>query len=156
MSKAGKATSEGNGDNTRPSRKPEDLVKQFGTYADSIAAFAFVQALAFSSALGSSKDFLRSVLRGWPLVIVVIVGANWFYLRLLEKCHEGEDALGHKPNLESKPHSVDFWVVAVRKHRKLIVKIALSLSIFAIALSVFGYWYDHQKLPWPWNIPMGI
>jgi len=111
---------------TKMPRDKKELGSKLATYADAITAFAFVQSVTFSFALGSNETLIANAVRIWWLVPSIIVVANALYAYLVSGCHRGEDAL-----LERLEHPGDTWAKKVRKWRKLVIGLGFILSLVA-------------------------
>jgi hypothetical protein len=121
-----------------------DLAKQLGVYADSIAAFAFLQAAAFGYALANT-DFHKNV-HAWPgwlfsVVLLVSLLVSGFYLLVAVRCHAGQDDLtrefdkGNVPEEPDERSKILLWTSRVRRFRILIILFAAVLSTFALVMT---------------------
>jgi hypothetical protein len=114
-------------------RDPKELGGKFATYADAITAFAFVQSVTFSFALGSNKTFVANAVKVWWLVPLITTIANALYAYIVTGCHRAEDAL-----LEPLKSPGDAWEKNVRKWRKLAIGLGFILSLLAYAGTCYG------------------
>ena len=118
-------------------RDPKELGSKLISYADAIVAFAFVQAITFSFALGNNATFLKHALRVWWLIPLAILVANVFYAFLVHTCHEGSNAL-----LDPFAPPGDAWERRVRTWRFLVIGLGLVLSLAAFGASSHGSSHD--------------
>lgn len=116
-------------------RKPDDVAKQLTGYADAIAAFSFVQSVAFGLALGGND--LAVKLRTAPcwLIPVILIVAYGFYGTIVYLCQTAENTL-FGSTLESK--KADSLIVHVRHWRVAIVILAAVLSAVGYGFSRYG------------------
>jgi hypothetical protein len=118
---------------TQMPRDQQELGNKLGTYADTITAFAFVQSVTFSFALGSERVFLMNAVKVWWLIPLIVIVANCFYAYLVHECHRGEDAL-----LEPLASPSDAWNEKVRAWRMSVIGLGLILCLLAYAESWYG------------------
>jgi hypothetical protein len=118
------------------SRDPRELGNKLGTYADTITAFAFVQSVTFSFALGGNDTFLKNALRVWWLIPLNLIVANLFYAYLVDNCHRGENAL-----LEPLASPGGPWEKKVRRWRMYVIGLGLAVSLLAYGAS---WWGSHR------------
>jgi hypothetical protein len=115
------------------SREITELGNRLAVYADTITAFAFVQSVTFSVALGSADGFAKNAVRIWWLVPLLIIGANLSYAYLVSECHRGERAL-----LEPLASPGDDWEKKVKRWRIYVILLGVILSLFAFGASWYG------------------
>jgi hypothetical protein len=113
-------------------RDKRELGSKLATYADTITAFAFVQSVTFSLALGSNSTFSDNAVRVWWLVPLFLIVANALYAYLVSGCHRGEDAL-----LDQLEPPADRWEKTVRRWRRFVIGLGFILSLIAYT----GTWY---------------
>jgi hypothetical protein len=65
----------------------KEMEKQLGLYADTITGFATAQLLAFTYLMAQGGCFTKNVLNTISLPIVIGIGVNVIYWRLVRWCH---------------------------------------------------------------------
>ena len=104
-----------------------DLSKQLHIYADTIAAFAILQSVAFCYAVEKGDSMTCTALHHLPLVCWLNAGATIFYVIGTLLCYRGENRL---TPLDASPDSIRYV-----KERLRVVRIAMIIGAgtFAIA-----------------------
>jgi hypothetical protein len=127
--------------NETPSEPENSMARQLVLYADSIAAFAFIQSVALGYALWG-KDLSSNIAKWTPSILCGVLGlellVSLFYLVILFGCHAGEDSLLGKPRERGK---VGKWTARVRYVRIATVIFAagmMSLAFLFTWLTVRG------------------
>jgi hypothetical protein len=110
-------------------RDPKEFGNKLTGYAAAIVAFAFVQGVTFSFALGSDDTFLKHAVRVWWLITPL--GADlpsW-----------GEDAL-----FDPAASSVAPWERKMRIWRFVVIALGLIVLLVACGASFYGYYHDSE------------
>jgi len=116
-------------------RKPADVAKQLTGYADAVAAFSFVQSVAFGLALGGND--LPGKLKATPcwLIPLVMIVAFGFYGTIVYLCQNAADDL-FSCTAESK--GADAVIGRVRQWRIVVVVLVAALSTVGYGFTRYG------------------
>lgn len=112
--------------------KEQELAKQLSTYADSFAAFSFVQGATFCFLLVQNVTVACAVRSKWSVGELCLVIAGAGYVFLLRSCHRGENRLIGVPG--ERGEKIKKIVPMVRKIRYGVVAVA-TLGEVLIVLS---------------------
>jgi hypothetical protein len=117
-------------------RRPEDVAKQLTGYADAVAAFSFVQSVAFGLALGGNDLPSKLWAAPWWLVPSIMIVTFGFYMAIVCLCQNEEKALFSCTDASKK---VDGVVGRIRGWRVGVIFLAAILSGVAYGFTRHGY-----------------
>lgn len=117
-------------------RKPDDVAKQLTGYADAVAAFSFVQSVAFGLALGGNDLPAKLWAAPWWLVPSIMIVTFGFYMTIVYLCQHEEKTLFSSTDASQKADDV---VGRIRGWRIGVIFLAALLSGVAYGFTRHGY-----------------
>jgi hypothetical protein len=114
----------------------KDLAKQLTIYADSIAAFAFLQGVTFCFLIPQNVTLACSVRALWYVVATLIAAVSGGYFLMVRRCHRAEDELIGVPDKRGEKIAIvvpliratRFWLIVAIGVVEIVVAIVVGLS----------------------------
>ncbi len=118
----------------------KELAKQLSTYADAVAAFAFVQGVAFALLMGQQKELPTNVAGHWCIAAPIIAVLTCGYFLIVCLCHSAEDKLIGIPS--NRGRAIGKVVPLIRGARFLLI---IIMGAAQIVLVIGLRFYSHSS-----------